>query len=206
LRWSPPPKPTAARGWEGVRWRDRTRTSPVPVDIDALSAPAFFVAQSRTLDFLPTLPTNARMWAAGPETWRMLARRGLWVEGCAERLGFDTLRPTLESSVLGLPPLSDWRVFTHADAVETWRGSGLKAIATYRILPDEPDAALAKEMASATHFYWTSATQYRAARRTLPEYAQHACGPGKTLQQLRAAGVSNVTAFPSAEEWRAWLS
>ena len=35
-------------------------------------------------------------------TYAELARRGVWVEGCAEGLGFDTLRPTLAAPILAI--------------------------------------------------------------------------------------------------------
>ena len=34
---------------------------------------------------------------------------------------------------------------------------------------------------------------------------QHACGPGKTYEHLRRAGVQNLRMFPQAAHWRQWL-
>jgi hypothetical protein len=34
---------------------------------------------------------------------------------------------------------------------------------------------------------------------------QHACGPGKTAEHLRRAGVTALSVFPSVQHWREWL-
>jgi len=108
--------------------------------------------------------------------------------------------------VLQLPPLSGWRVLTHADAVASWQDFGITdVVATYR-LSAEVSARAQEEVRSATHFYWTSSLQFLAVRDWLPDAAHHACGPGKTIRALTQAGVPDLQVFPSVKEWRAWLA
>ena len=121
-------------------------------------------------------------------------------------LGFESLIPTLQCEVLGLAPLTAWRVMTHAGAVNSWREFGIEdVVATYK-LEGEVSAMTREEVREATHFYWTSSLQYLAVREWLPDRARHACGPGKTLRALRQAGVPDLQVFPSVKEWRAWLA
>ncbi len=195
-----------AAPWPGKAWRDGTRKQRLPVDREALcSAPAIFLAHADALAG-NALPDTARCWTSGSQSWAQLARQGVWIEGCADNLGFDAARELLASPVLRLPLLSDWVVTTHRDAVEGWDGSGIgHVIATYRIDIALNHVVAREELARCTHYYWSSARQYRALRDWLPANAQHACGTGKTLRALRAAGLDEVRAFASRREWQAWL-
>ncbi len=212
LRWSPPgPRPTGAKPWdgsvsspldtpaskEGVR-----NTPPVP------QAPAFFVAHSRAWpagsDWV--LGLNRRIWCSGTKSWFKLAAQGVWVEGCAENLGFDWLTPTLREKVLQLPPLEDWQALTHEGALEGWEGKIGSTVATYRV--DEPTGSMnpAERLAfeNSTHYFWSSSTQFDSLGKLVPRDAHHACGPGKTARHLRDAGLNPVV-FPAVEEWKKWL-
>jgi hydroxymethylbilane synthase len=149
------------------------------------------------------------VWVSGVESWRRLAQRGVWVEGCADNLGFDQIVSTLAAPVLRLPPLGEWTVLTRTDAVGSWEGTGVgRVLATYSIGAPEDEGTLREirdRLSQATHFFWGSAEQYRSLRHWVPRNSHHACGPGKTYTALRADGVANLQAFPSRREWRAWL-
>jgi hydroxymethylbilane synthase len=209
LIWKGPPPPRSARAWDGAEWIRASQYRPAE-RLDLGKAPAMFLAHWRALPPHARLPEGARCWVSGLASWRELARRGQWVEGCADNLGFRAITTTLAAPVLRLPPLSAWTVLTREDAVGSWAGTGVGAVrATYAI--DEPhDAAALQEirsgLASATHFFWGSAAQYRALRRWLPAGSHHACGPGKTFEALREDGVANLQAFPSRREWQSWVA
>ncbi len=209
LIWKEPPRPPQARAWDGADWVRASDYRPVR-RLDIGDAPAMFLAHWRALPPGLSLPETTRIWVSGVASWRRLAERGQWVEGCAENLGFATISATLATPVLQLPALSSWTVVTREDAVASWQDSGVgRVLASYAI--DEPasETALAdirRRLAGATHFYWGSAAQYRALRKWLPEGSHHACGPGKTFQALHADGVANLQAFPSREEWQAWVA
>jgi hypothetical protein len=133
---------------------------------------------------------------------------GYWVEDCGDNLGFDEVRTTLACPVLGLPPLRDWTTLTYRWAVAGWRDSGVgNVIATYDILPPSDEQVLRnlrESAGKATHFYWSSAEQFHALHASLPATAHHACGAGKTLRALRAAGA-DAQPFPNGREWQRWL-
>jgi hydroxymethylbilane synthase len=209
LFWSRPPSPGSVRSWDGGDWTEASRAQPLPAPVlDGCGA--IFIAHWRAVTPGLQLPDGARLWASGVESWRRLARRGYWVEGCAENLGFAYIVPTLHSPVLDLPPLSAWTVLTREDAVGSWDGSGIgRVLSTYSI--EAPHEAYALErirerVRGATHFYWGSAAQFRAVRDWLPPDAHHACGPGKTYHALRRAGIEHLQPFPSRREWRRWVA
>jgi len=211
LDWNRPPSPRGAVGFDGIAWQracTRRPAGPLPQLARLGPGAAVFAAYWHALQHHP-IPAGARLWVSGVESWRRLAARGLWVEGCADNLGFDQVRATLQSPVLGLPALKEWTAVTYGWAVEGWRATGVgEVIATYDIVPPADEAVLRglrEAAAQATHFYWSSAEQFHALRASLPAAARHACGAGKTLRALRAAGA-DAQPFPNGREWQRWLN
>jgi len=209
LLWNAPAAPHAAIAWDGAQWVQASRYEPSG-DVTIGAPEAVFLAHWRALTPGLGLPAASRVWVSGVESWRRLAQRGVWVEGCADNLGFGAIIATLRQPVLRLPPLARWTVLTREDATATWQGTGAgRVLATYAISAPEDDDALdgiRHGLAGATHFFWGSAAQYRALRDWLPAGSHHACGPGKTFEALRAAGLDNLHAFPSRREWQSWLA
>jgi hydroxymethylbilane synthase len=167
------------------------------------SARAAFITHRRALPELPAPQINAcaHLWVPGVETWFALAARGVWVEGCAEGLGFQSLADTLGSPLLALPPTAQWLVLTYEEALPHWHGS--RALATYR---HGADTSLTEGPGPAvTHVYWHSASQFERWGDRLGAHVHHACGPGRTSERLRQAGVARLDVFPSARHWREWL-
>jgi len=215
LDWTPvQPLPALVgpvRAWDGSR-ASAPPVIPDPAGISAAAkrlpgARALFVAHRRALPEGVGLRIESatRVWVSGPASWFALARAGVWVEGCAEGLGIGAIGGLLAEPWLALPPLPEWLVLTHGGASQGWPAGS--ALATYSL--GEP---LAGPPADATHIWWASGTQFarwRAqAERSGTQYSDalsHACGPGKTYEQLRAAGVQNLRMFPQAQQWRAWL-
>jgi hydroxymethylbilane synthase len=209
LMWRQPPRPLNARPWDGADWVVACDYRPAPRP-EIAAAPALFLAHWRALPPGLALPETTRVWVSGVESWRRLAQRGQWIEGCADNLGFGAISATLGSPVLRLPPLAAWTVLTREDATATWTGTGVGRVqATYAIDAPAEESVLREirhDVARATHFFWGSAAQYRALRDCLPAGSHHACGPGKTYQALSADGLPNLQAFPSRREWRRWVA
>jgi hydroxymethylbilane synthase len=237
LHWTPEAPlvtPTGpVRAWDGTKAM-RAGVEPLAAGIahsaQALrSATAVFVAHRRALPEDDSIAINpaAHVWVPGVDTWQALAARGIWVEGCAEGLGFAALESLLAEPLLQLPAPAQWTVLTHQDAVAGWPAG--EVIATYRhgdggqgesnagarsggddahgaatdgAGAGAPDAA---PPANATHVYWSSSAQFDRWHAQVPPDAQHACGPGKTFEHLRRAGVQNLRAFPQPLHWRQWL-
>ena len=175
------------------------------------TAAALFVTHRRALPEgdSPQINSAAHVWVPGTDTWQALAERGVWVEGCGEGLGFAALEPLLAAPLLQLPERDQWTVLTHADAATGWAAAGWGAgnvIATYRHAQRiAADDAAGAPPADATHVYWFSGAQFERWRAAVGPGAQHACGPGKTYEHLRRAGVQNLRVFPQPAHWRQWL-
>ena len=214
LDWTPaqplPAPASPVRAWDGSR---------VPAPAAMPSEEGVARAGQRLREGRPLFVAHRRAWPAsglqvglatpvwvpGPSTWFALADAGVWVQGCAEGLGIGAVAGLLAEPWLQLPPLPEWLVLTHAGASEGWAAGS--AVATYSL--GEP---LELPPADATHIWWASAAQFAQWRARGAHGAgdridavAHACGPGKTYEQLRAAGVQNLRVFPQSRQWREWL-
>ena len=214
LQWTPErplPAPTGpVKPWDGSQ-ADRGAAEPLADGVarsaeKLKSARALFVAHRRALPEHEDQHINSavHVWVPGIDTWQALAGRGVWVEGCAEGLGYAAIEPLLAEPLLQLPPRDEWTVLTHLDAVAGWTAGDV--IATYRVR----DAGAVGQgggapPSDATHLYWSSSAQFDRWCGAVAPGAQHACGAGKTYEHLRRAGVQNLRAFPQPAHWRQWL-
>jgi hydroxymethylbilane synthase len=208
LIWNQPPPPRNARAWDGFRMTAAGRHRPL-LNMRLHDTEAVFVAHWRAVTESVSLSSDARVWVSGIMSWKQLAQRGHWVEGCADNLGFAGIVPTLECPALGLPALADWTALTHRGAEASWTDSGVgRVLATYETEPSIDEHHVVNfhnEVRSATHFFWGNAGQYQAVKQWLPADANHACGAGKTARALKKSGVDSPQPFPSRKEWRTWL-
>ena len=210
LRWTLPVRPAGpVQPWDGS-----AQPAPRVEDIAGAAAAcaqrlshsdAAFVAHRRALPEVSADEVNrcAHLWVSGTETWFALAARGVWVEGCAEGLGFNALRATLAAPLLNLPPLDRWLALTHEEAAAGW--DEVPVMATYRHVPGGTSAAGSASPANARQLWWHSSAQFERWRSQVNEDSEHACGPGKTAAHLRSAGVAALRVFPSVQHWREWL-
>ncbi|MBS0388163.1 MAG: hydroxymethylbilane synthase [Proteobacteria bacterium] len=213
LDWALPPPPRAAlRPWDGSQ-----QAAPALEAIDGAAAEcaqrlahcgAAFIAHRRALPELPAAAVNRcrHIWVSGTESWFALAARGVWVEGCAESLGFAALRATLASPLLALPPESQWLALTNAEAAAGW--GRVPVLATYRHVRSAeptPTADAAASPSDALQVWWHSGMQFERWRGAVRADCQHACGPGRTAETLRRGGVAAPLIFPSVHQWREWL-
>jgi hydroxymethylbilane synthase len=206
LRWRmPPPPKSPIRSWDGS-----AEAQPGIENLPGAAAEcarrlasvrAAFIAHRRALPELSATEVNRcpHLWVSGTSSWQALAARGVWIEGCGESLGFATLQSTLASPLLALPPLREWLALTHAEAAAGW--GEVPVLATYRHRPDTGGHA----PAGANQVWWHSGVQFERWHRETSTDCQHACGPGKTAELVRRAGVTALQVFPSAHHWREWL-
>jgi hydroxymethylbilane synthase len=213
-RWTPAGSLAApaapVRAWDGSR-AERAAVEPLAEGIAASArslagSKAAFIAHARALpaSARAAIPAGCRIYVPGIATWKALAREGLWIEGCADGLGFGQLESLLREPLLQLPPSASWTVLTHAEAVAGWAPA--QAIGTYRHV-DAPSAeeSAAAPPADTTHCYWHSSAQFDRWHRSVNASAQHACGPGKTYTHLQRARVQNLRMFPSVVQWHTWI-
>jgi len=207
LHWLAPVAPGNHRAWDETLPEDYRSRRPLPVSDSLEQAPAIFIAHSNAFISAGQLDLKARLWTSGIKSWQKLASYGLWIEGCAENLGFEFVKSQLATEVLQLPALEEWTALTHEGAASTWEESGIgHVVATYRVdTAEQIDPELEERIHACTHYYWGSYSAYEAIGAFVPDHAHHACGPGKTLEQLKANGIWTVDVFPSRKEWRRWL-
>jgi hydroxymethylbilane synthase len=207
--WEKPAKPLSAeKAWNGMEWRAEGEM-PSPPNAHPPRKSAAFVAHSRAAHGIDL--ENLRVWTSGTASWFRLAEKGVWVEGCAENLGFESIRALLDqgdNGVLRLPKLKDWIVFTHQKAVEDWTSivPASQVIVTY-IVGDSYSEPAKKALAGAIHVFWSSGSQFNALKNELSGKAGvcHACGPGKTADVItKQLGVKPLI-FPNVEEWKKWI-
>lgn len=182
VRWdgTAPGHPTVVRG--DTLFERQRRAGGVSLG----SANALFVASAFAWD--EKLDFDGILWTPGLPTWKKLAEKGIWVHGCAEGLG-EREDPRLSE----LAPNLQWASLSHGAAPRGERGP---VIATYDLVPKKDAIAPVGE-----ELHWTSAFLFDEALRRWPELKnrKHGCGPGKTLDGLKARGLNPIVRWPLAE-------
>ncbi|MBI2712265.1 MAG: hydroxymethylbilane synthase [Bdellovibrio sp.] len=196
------------QAWDGHAWRSKGKPRSFEIELPDLNGKSVFVAHARAVvsDQVCERLKESRIWVSGTQSWFKLARMGLWVEGCAENLGFEFLKETLGEPVLGLPQLPSWTVLTHESAQFDWTETQVRVIPTYEVSSDtssySPEAL--QSLSEATHIFWSSGSQWNALKGLIPNTVHHACGPGKTARFLQRSGLDPAI-FLSVKEWKKWL-
>ncbi len=178
-----PPKVARTKLWPLERAQsDWFRRTPLNVPQLAGEPPLWIAKASALPDGWQIAPTQ-RVWASGWETWRKLATRGVWVNGCAEGLGEH--EPTQIETLHGAPLA--WRKLTH---VASHTESTMPVLATYELHP-RAEEAQPSGMNQAEYFFWSSGSAFQHALTLQPDWLKrtHFCGPGATQEALRAAGI-----------------
>jgi len=159
-----------------VDWFTREPLNPKPPD----SGRPLWIAKADALPDDWPVQRAQLVWASGVQTWKKLARRGVWVNGCAESLGEQEL-PRIETLVDG--PV-DWLKLTHANG---YTDGEMPALATYRLVPRNQSINLT----SKRYFFWRSGSEFEYAltQNSWLQEVMHFCGPGNTQKILERHGV-----------------
>ena len=132
------------------------------------------------------------VWTAGLDTWKKLARRGIWVSGSAEGLGEH--EPMRVETLLASKTI-EWLKLTHDRSLK-----GMRSCATYRLI-ERKDVS---DIKGRDRYFWMSSSAFDRALELFPEIAkaEHATGPGSTLEHVRARLGRDVSVYLSVEEFR----
>ncbi len=144
---------------------------------------------------------SKRVWSAGARTWFELAKKGIWVEGCADALGLESLKKVFSMPLLQIN-ISDVCIVTNEHSVTMWRTKGWKAVSTY-VLKVKENEAVKEQVSSAGIVFWTSYRQYEHFRSILRKDVLHACPAGETAMLLRKDGTEPVV-FPTIKSFQQW--
>jgi hydroxymethylbilane synthase len=141
---------------------------------------SLWIAKAGALPANWSIDDNQLVWTSGLQTWRKLARRGVWVNGCAESLG-EHESPRIETLTGGTV---SWLKLTHESG---YTEGEMETLATYRLVPKaEPIDLQGKK-----YFFWKSgsAFEYALAQNAWLKDGTHFCGPGNTQKILERHGV-----------------
>ncbi|MEO7310926.1 MAG: hypothetical protein ABIX01_11050 [Chitinophagaceae bacterium] len=167
------------------------------------AAEAVFISSHKAIhsNELSTAIATKKVWAAGTRTWYELAKKGIWVEGCADGLGLEFLESCWQSPLISLNK-KNVQIITNASSAQHWLVDGWQAAGTYELVP-----ALSKEIgeaiSKAQFIFWTSFQQYEQYKDFADSNALHGCPAGKTAKLLLAAGLKPVI-FPTIKAFNDW--
>ncbi|MDX6306099.1 MAG: hydroxymethylbilane synthase [Blastocatellia bacterium] len=162
----------------------------IPTETDS-GQPALWIAKADALpdDWFPA--AEQIVWASGVQTWKRLARRGVWVHGSAEGLGEQ--EPPKIDTLAGRQ--LTWLKLTHADG---YNEGSVPTLATYRLVPKDGQ----RDLKGKSYFFWKSGSSFEHALSLNPwiRSMNHFCGPGNTVRILERNGIQPHV-FLDHEQW-----
>jgi hydroxymethylbilane synthase len=177
-----PSQPRPARISQDQMWplkpadADWFKREAIPATIP--NAP-LWISKADALSDQASIAPGQIVWASGLRTWRRLAERGFWVNGCAEGLGEQ--EPTRIETLAGAD--LNWVKLTHDHAPSQ---NGMKMLATYRLVAKDSHP----ELEGKKYFFWSSGSGFERALALNPAIKSqtHFCGPGNTQRTLERLG------------------
>jgi hydroxymethylbilane synthase len=187
--------PTPRANGSGIWPRPDERATTERRSIDATQPPhdaGLWVARAEAVPEEWSIPPEQLVWTAGGVTWRKLAARGIWVNGCADGLGDS--EPANVDLLAGRTIA--WRRLTHRAAAT----ADPSAVATYVV-----DEMLPADLRDRMHFFWTSPTLFLEAVERWPELKvrSHGSGPGRTWQTIHQTlgDTANTRVWLDYDHW-----
>tara|TARA_B100000749_G_scaffold280887_2_gene280034 strand:+ start:97012 stop:98568 length:1557 start_codon:yes stop_codon:yes gene_type:complete len=177
--------------------------SELPISIDELAMieseeTGLYVARANGLPEDFRYNDQQCVWASGVETWKKLAQKGIWVNGCDDGLGSRRL-PAVDYFY---EKKLKWMKLTHN---QSFNAGPFKLFYTYQLVPK----AETPNLANKKYFYWMSGTQFKLAYENYPHIVDgyHFCGTGITYQEIKSilSGRGTVIQFYSFKNWKQWM-
>ena len=149
------------------------------------------------------LPNNQEIhesnivWVSGLETWKNLAKRGIWVHGTSDGLGED-IEPKIKSLTN-----NEWIKLTHLHSPI----SRIKnVIHTYELEKNE----ISLNLENTNYFYWMSSSAFKYAINKYPNIQKkyHFCGPGNTYNEIKkilGKDSNNLNIELSYKVWKNYI-
>ena len=167
------PNKPLPNGLEPKRLKFNTTRENLPV-LDVKGFDAVYVAKAEAWNFETQL--SALVWTSGVETWKKLAKKGIWVSGSNESLGEFEEKRIEHFFAKDL----NWARLSH-DAASP-EGSK-KHIGSYRVQIEVEEQAIDLKAA----YLWMSPIEFDVAIKKYPELLSclHVCGAGRTYEALK---------------------
>jgi hydroxymethylbilane synthase len=152
---------------------------------------ALWIAKADALPDDWRIEADQIVWASGVQTWKRLARRGVWVNGCAESLGEQE---SARINTLAGSPVN-WLKLTHESG---YTDGDMPSVGTYRLVPRNESI----DLSGRKYFFWKSGSSFEYALSKNPwlKDVTHFCGPGNTQRILESSGVEPHV-FLDHERW-----
>lgn len=162
-----------------------------------------YVTSSHCFESLDELSGNfSELWSAGHKTWKALAKKGYWVNGCSDSLGDQELEKFLQSEVVKMISKNKkLQVLTRQNGTSTIGD----VVPTYTREILTPKEDFKNQISEANVFYWTSYPQYQDYLEKFPFIKDqiHCCGLGKTHQSFIENNIKAIP-FYDLEEFYEW--
>ncbi len=175
-----PPKISRAELWPlNSSESDWFSRKAIPVK-SANGASALWIAKAYALPDHWCPGAGQIVWASGVQTWKSLARRGVWVHGSAESLGEH--EPEQIDTLVGRD--LSWLKLSHAAGYDD---GTVPVLATYQLDPKDGHM----DLEGRKYFFWKSGSIFEHALALNPwiKSMTHFCGPGNTLRILERNGI-----------------
>jgi len=173
----------------------------IPTTQNEIEQPVVFVSNNNAVGegILNKLQTK-RVWAAGTKTWQKLAKKGIWVEGCADGLGLETLAHVWESPIVQINR-QDVLILTNEMSAMNWTKKGWNALGTYQV--ESKENWPTEKVQSADIIFMTSYQQYLKFKPHLKNDVTIVSPFGETAVRLKESGVNPII-FPTIKSFEQW--
>ena len=168
---------------------DRIEISESVNAIESIKNAGIYVSRANALPKGVKIDHTNIIWTSGIETWENLAKLGFWINGSSDSLGEEQCEA---ENILGD---IKWYKVSHNLASKGKK----EIISTYELVEKE----IPEKLTLATHFYWMSASSFKYALKNKPEIenANHACGMGKTFDEINAIIPGKVYPYLKYKDW-----
>lgn len=172
-------------------------------DFPEINEPFVYVANYKATEQIRVLEQlkYKNVWAAGTKTWLELAKKGIWVEGCADALGLESLDKVWNMPLVNIDR-NHLAVVTSNEAAEIWRAKGWRAYSTYAT-QEKHSVDIEREIQLADIIFWTSFRQFLQYKSFTKEEVVHVCSNGESASQFIQAGIDPVI-FPTIKAFQQW--
>ncbi len=181
----------------------RTLRKPVIFQTGLPASSVYFIAHRHALDGISDLRTldQGRIWVAGTGTWYSLAEKGLWVEGCADSFGLESLLNLYASPTLSISQ-EEVLILTNTESAKRWTDKGWNARGTYET-KYESSLIDKYKLRTARLIFWNCYAHFDQVKELAGKGLIHACLPGRTAELLQQSGIHPIL-FPTLDSFKQW--
>ena len=143
-------------------------------ELSKIKNKCIWISRQSALPKDTSIDSSNIIWVSGLETWKNIAKRGIWITGSSDGLGED-----IDSNIQSYTT-NEWIKLTHLDAP---RSKIKNVISTYKLEKNN----ISFNFENKTYFYWMSSSAFKYALGEHPSIRNkfHYCGPGNTYNEIK---------------------